>query len=217
MLLGALGDVHGAFADARRIVERHREVPAWLCVGDIASEAGGYESLGGLIYWIHGNNDGSDAIAAGAISLPGCSTSARTARLRSTSTGLRVAGLGGTFAPTWVDRRRPAPCRTRRKRAPRSATAPEADRRRHFVRRRGGRLQGVAIHRRFSHARSVEAVSPASGWAGTGRGKGTDQRGASSDAAQAAPVRAPSSVFRAAARERPVGRTRSREPLVSAD
>ena len=64
MLLGALGDIHGAFADARRIVARHTDVPAWLCVGDIASDDGGYESMGAPIYWIHGNNDNFDAIAA---------------------------------------------------------------------------------------------------------------------------------------------------------
>jgi Icc-related predicted phosphoesterase len=128
MLLGALGDVHGAFADARRIVERHREVPAWLCVGDIASEAGGYESLGGLIYWIHGNNDNFDAIAAG--DLPaGLQHIANGTAIE--VEGLHVAGLGGTFAPTWFETAAaalPHPM----KRTPQATAL--ADKRRHFVR-----------------------------------------------------------------------------------
>jgi Icc-related predicted phosphoesterase len=128
MLLGALGDVHGAFADARRIVERHPEVPAWLCVGDIASEAGTYEPLGGSIYWIHGNNDNFDAIAAG--DLPaGLHHLANGTAIE--VEGFRVAGLGGTFAPTWFEAAAaalPHPVKGTAR-----ATA-LADKRRHFVR-----------------------------------------------------------------------------------
>ena len=131
---GALGDIHGDFDAARRVIARHPEVPFWLCVGDIATDpstelgAGGrYESLGACVYWIHGNNDNFDAIAAG--DLP--------AGLHHIDNGtcvspdIRVAGLGGTFAPTWYETAAselPHPKKG-------TAKATEmADKRRHFVR-----------------------------------------------------------------------------------
>jgi Icc-related predicted phosphoesterase len=103
-------------------------VPFWLCVGDLATDAGRYESVGAPVYWIHGNNDNFDAIATG--DFPGDlhhipnGTSAEVDRLR-------VAGLGGTFAPTWYETAsadRPHPKKG-------TAKATElADKRRHFVR-----------------------------------------------------------------------------------
>src|SRR5579864_7527154 len=104
-MIGALGDIHGAFGAARAILARHPDVPFWLCVGDIADAQGRYEPLGAPVYWVHGNNDNFDAIAAG--DLP--------ASLHHIQNGtsleihdhgapvVRVAGLGGTFAPTWYE------------------------------------------------------------------------------------------------------------------
>lgn len=96
-MIGALGDIHGAFDAARTIMERHREVPFWLCVGDVADANGHYEPLPSPLYWIKGNNENFETIASG--SLP--------ANLRYIPNGhvieidgVRVAGLGGTFAPT---------------------------------------------------------------------------------------------------------------------
>ena len=66
-MFGALGDIHGAFGAARAIIAAHPEVPFWLCVGDIAAEDGSYEPLGAPVYWVQGNNDNFDAIAAGAL------------------------------------------------------------------------------------------------------------------------------------------------------
>ena len=127
-MFGVLGDIHGAFDSARAVVGRHPEVSVWLCVGDIADEQGRYESVGAPVYWIHGNNDNFDAIAAGA--LP--------ADLHHIPNGtaigieaLQVAGLGGTFAPTWYET--PAANLPHPKKG--SAKATElADKRRHFVR-----------------------------------------------------------------------------------
>ena len=125
---GALGDIHGAFDAAWAIVGRHPEVRFWLCVGDIATEAGRYASLAAPVYWIHGNNDNFDAIASGDLPadlnhIPN-GTSIEIA-------GLRVAALGGTFAPTWYETKAadlPHP-----KKATAKATE-LADKRRHFVR-----------------------------------------------------------------------------------
>src|SRR5689334_16949931 len=99
MLFGALGDIHGAFDAARKIVGRHPEVRFWLCVGDIADEHGRYEALGARVYWIHGNNDNFDAIAAG--DLPADLIHIENGGV--VSPDIRIAGLGGTFAPTWYD------------------------------------------------------------------------------------------------------------------
>ena len=132
-VIGALGDIHGAFDAARRIIARHPDIPFWLCVGDIASGTGAYESLGALVYWIHGNNDNFDAIASGDLPAGLHHLPNGVARHFSGATGIdiTVAGLGGTFAPTWYDtaaRDLPHPKKG-------SARATElADKRRHFVR-----------------------------------------------------------------------------------
>jgi hypothetical protein len=106
--------------------------------------------VGAPVYWIHGNNDNFDAIAAGdlpadLIHIPN-GTVARPDHLRQGYGGppkrsaeaegraprvLRVAGLGGTFAPTWYET--PAEDLPHPRKA--SAKATElADKRRHFVR-----------------------------------------------------------------------------------
>ena len=128
MLFGALGDIHGDFAGTRRIMERHPEVPFWICVGDVADDQGRYESLPAPLHWIKGNNENFDAIAAGVLPdnlhfLPN--------GIAVDLDGIRVAGLGGTFAPTLYDT--PAADLPH----PRKGTAKAtelADKRRHFVR-----------------------------------------------------------------------------------
>jgi hypothetical protein len=131
--IGALGDIHGAFGSARAIIAAHPAIPFWLCVGDIAAEDGGYEPLGAPVYWVHGNNDNFDAIAAGGLPpdlqhyIPN-GTALTIAPAAGPS--IRVAGLGGTFAPTWYDTAAadlPHPVKGTAR-----ATA-LADRRRHFV------------------------------------------------------------------------------------
>jgi Icc-related predicted phosphoesterase len=125
---GALGDIHGAFDHTRRIMERHPDVPFWLCVGDVADVEGRYQPFPSPLYWIKGNNENFDAIAAG--DLP--------AGLHYLSNGIQltldtltVAGLGGTYAPTMYEHAAadlPHPARRTRK------ATEAADRRRHFVR-----------------------------------------------------------------------------------
>ena len=128
MHFGALGDIHGDFAAARKAIARHPDVPFWVCVGDIADENGRYEDLGAPVHWIKGNNENFDLIASGGVPsglhfLPN-GTSRRIG-------ALTIAGLGGTLAPTMYELRAenlPHPKKS-------SAKATElADRRRHFVR-----------------------------------------------------------------------------------
>ena len=77
----ALGDIHGDFESVRRIIARHPDVPFWLCVGDLADDQGRYEAVDATVYWIKGNNENFDAIAAR--KLPAVAAlSSRTARWR---------------------------------------------------------------------------------------------------------------------------------------
>jgi uncharacterized protein len=122
---GALGDIHGDFESARRIMTEHPDVPFWLCVGDVADADGRYQSLPAPLHFIKGNNEGFDALAAG--ELPAELHYLPNAALRIID-GLRVAGLGGTLAPTWFDT--PAAQLP----YPGAAQGIRDDKRRHFVR-----------------------------------------------------------------------------------
>jgi uncharacterized protein len=129
MRVGALGDIHGDFDSARRAMRAHPDISVWLCVGDVADDSGRYEALPAPLYWIKGNNEGFDAIAEGGL-LPDNLHYLPNAELREFD-GLRVVGLGGTFAPTWYD------SRAAELPHPRKGTAKAtelADKRRHFVR-----------------------------------------------------------------------------------
>lgn len=128
MLFGAVGDIHGDFAAARRIMQRHPDVPFWVCVGDLPDDAGRYEPVDRPLYWIKGNNEHFDLIAAGVF--PANLHHIPNAHAIDVS-GVTIAGLGGTFAPTWYDT--PTAQLPHPKKG--SAKATElADKRRHFVR-----------------------------------------------------------------------------------
>jgi hypothetical protein len=102
MLIGALGDIHGAFDVVNDIMLRHPEVPFWLQVGDVASNDGEYFSPPRPLYWIKGNNEDFDVIAEAIAGRP------PSPMLHFLPNGgphqvgpLRVAALGGTYAPSW--------------------------------------------------------------------------------------------------------------------
>ena len=142
MRFGALGDIHGDFASVRRIMRQHPEIPFWVCVGDVADAAGRYESFAAPLFWIKGNNENFDLIASG--DLPAGLHHIPNGTLQ-TLDGLRVAGLGGTFAPTMYET--PAAGLPHPKKGTAKATE-LADRRRHFVREEVEackRLQGVDL------------------------------------------------------------------------
>lgn len=124
MIIGALADIHGNFDAAYRAMTRHPDVPFWLCVGDVASRTGAYPAPPVPLYWIKGNNENFDRIAewqAGRNLAPNLHYIANGTAARVGP--LTIAGLGGTYAPTWYDTPAAALPHT-----------PKDDKRRHFVR-----------------------------------------------------------------------------------
>jgi uncharacterized protein len=124
MIIGAVADIHGNFDALRHAMERHPDVPRWICVGDVASSTGAYPDPIAPLYWIKGNNEDFDRIAeweAGRGAVPNLHLIRNGTAVKVGA--LTVAGLGGTFAPTWFN----------------TAVAelpakPMDDKRRHFVR-----------------------------------------------------------------------------------
>ena len=124
MLFGAVGDLHGDFDALDRVMARHPEVAFWVCPGDLAAETGEYPRPRAPLYWIKGNNEDFDFVAAqpaGSGTLPNLHFIPNGVSVR--TDGFVLAGLGGTLAPTWYEK----PASELRRLSPRD------DRRRHFV------------------------------------------------------------------------------------
>jgi uncharacterized protein len=134
---GALGDIHGDFDSVQRIMARHADVPFWLSVGDLADDQRRYHAVERPLYWIKGNNENFDRIASG--DLPQALRFLPNGEL-AVIDGLRVAGLGGTFAPTWYET--PARDLPHPRKGTERATA-LADKRRHFVKEEVERCKGL--------------------------------------------------------------------------
>ena len=138
MLIGALGDIHGAFETVDDIMTRHPDVPLWVSVGDVASNSGEYFTPRVPLYWIKGNNEDFDVVAA---AIAGRSPAPTLHYLPNggpfTVGPWRVAALGGTFAPTWYHTSAVAlpPSRGRKSSGPSLKLGKSRDdKRRHFVR-----------------------------------------------------------------------------------
>lgn len=102
MQIGALGDIHGAFDTVQEIMSRHVDVPVWVQVGDVASNDGDYFSPRTPLYFIKGNNEDFDVIAAALSGRPPSATLHYLPNGGPHQVGpWRVAALGGTFAPSW--------------------------------------------------------------------------------------------------------------------
>ena len=102
MQIGALGDIHGEFDTVLQIMARHSDVALWLQVGDIATNDGAYFTPPAPIYWIKGNNEDFDVIAAAIAGRPPAPNLHYLRNGRPHQVGpWRVAALGGTFAPSW--------------------------------------------------------------------------------------------------------------------
>jgi hypothetical protein len=136
-MLGALGDIHKDWRAVRRVMAANPDIPAWLCVGDLGDDDGVYEGVSAPLYWIKGNNESFDVIASGALPPGLCHIPNGTAVEVG---GAAVAGLGGTFAPTWYDAD-PASLPHPRK-GTMKATA-LADKRRHFVKQEVDALKAL--------------------------------------------------------------------------
>lgn len=147
---GVIGDIHGNFDALARVISRHPDIPFWLCVGDIANQAGAYPAPAAPLYFIQGNNEAFDRLAAfraGTEAIPNLhfipnGTSVRLGLSRRSGAAAQadsivVAGVGGTFAPTWYD-----------KSAAALTTKPKDDKRRHFLREEvdaAKKLRGVDV------------------------------------------------------------------------
>jgi uncharacterized protein len=138
MQIGALGDIHGAFDTVQAIMRRHPEVPFWLQVGDVATNDGAYFTPVAPLYWIKGNNEDFDVIAAAIAGRTPAPTLHYLANGGPYLAGpWRIAALGGTFAPSWYNT--PAAALPPSKGRKTTATAVKLgksrdDKRRHFVR-----------------------------------------------------------------------------------
>jgi hypothetical protein len=130
MFFGAIGDLHGDFDALDRAMAGHPEVAFWVCPGDLAAEDGSYPSPRAPLYWIKGNNEDFDFVAAqaaGAVTCPNLRYIPNGTTVQ--ADGLTLAGLGGTFAPTWYETRASAlPAR-----GPAASPNKKDDKRRHFV------------------------------------------------------------------------------------
>ena len=98
---------------------RHPDVPLWLQVGDVASNDGEYFSPPAPLYWIKGNNEDFDVIAA---AIGGhvrrrrrCTTCATAARIRS---GRGASPRSAARSRRAGTTRRPPRCRRRKGRKP---------------------------------------------------------------------------------------------------
>jgi hypothetical protein len=105
MKFGAVGDLHGDFDSLDRIMALHPDVAFWVCPGDLAAESGEYPRPRAPLYWIKGNNENFDFVA---LQPPGAGTIPNLHYIPNgisvqTAAGLTLAGLGGTFAPTWYE------------------------------------------------------------------------------------------------------------------
>jgi len=138
MQIGALGDIHGAFDTVQEIMRRHPDVPLWLQVGDVATNDGEYFKPIAPLYWIKGNNEDFDVIAA---AIAGRAPAPTLHYLPNGGPHVagpwRIAALGGTFAPSWYNT--PSSALPPSKGRKTSATTVKLgksrdDKRRHFVR-----------------------------------------------------------------------------------
>ena len=138
MLIGALGDIHGAFETVEDIMTRHPDVSVWVSVGDVADNDGRYFTPVAPLHWIKGNNEDFDVIAAAIAGHSPASTLHYLPNGGPYQVGpWRIAALGGTFAPSWYNTPAAAlpPSRGRKATAVSIKLGKSRDdKRRHFVR-----------------------------------------------------------------------------------
>ncbi len=147
MIIGALGDIHGAFDTVHTIMQRHSEVPLWVCVGDVASNDGEYFTPPAPLHFIKGNNEDFDVIEAAAAGQPPAATLHYLPNGGPHTVGpWRVAALGGTFAPSWYHSPAAALPRSKGRKSAAALKLGKSrdDKRRHFVRDEVMQCKGLA-------------------------------------------------------------------------
>lgn len=147
MVIGALGDIHGAFDTVHTIMQRHSDVPLWVCVGDVASNDGEYFTPPAPLYFIKGNNEDFDVIEAAAAGEPPAATLHYLPNGGPHTVGpWRVAALGGTFAPSWYHSPAAALPRSKGRKSAAALKLGKSrdDKRRHFVRDEVMQCKGLA-------------------------------------------------------------------------
>jgi uncharacterized protein len=161
LYIGVVADIHGNFDAMTRAMERHSDVPLWICVGDVASRTGAYPEPPRPLFWIKGNNEDFDRIAAWEAGEPQPPNLHYIRNGTAAAVGpLQVAGLGGTFAPKWFDT--PVADLPVLRRGP--SGLPKDDKRRHFVREEvdaAKRLGGVDILMTHEAARPFVLIDDA--------------------------------------------------------
>ena len=218
MQIGALGDIHGEFDTVHLIMQRHADVPLWVCVGDVASNDGEYFAPQAPLYFIKGNNEDFDVLALAVRGQPPAPTLHYMPNGGPHIVGpWRVAALGGTFAPSWYNTAASAlPPSKGRKMSAGSLKLGKSrdDKRRHFVRDEVLACKALSKIDLFLTHEAPRPFYP------QGRridaGQDGAQRRAGGDEAAAAPVRPPPRVHRHRAAGRPLDRPRHRDQVVSA-
>ncbi|MFB3852251.1 MAG: metallophosphoesterase [Vicinamibacterales bacterium] len=130
---GALGDIHGDFRALDAVMARHPAIPFWVSAGDIADDNGQYRSPRAPLYFVKGNNEDFDVLAdllCGRRKMENLFPLANATL--ATVGAIRVAALGGTFAPTWYESA-PRELPRRGDKGPDGRPVRD-DKRRHFVR-----------------------------------------------------------------------------------
>ena len=165
MIIGAVADLHGNFDALAAAMERHPDVPFWLCVGDLVSRSGAYPEPPKPLYWIKGNNEDFERIAEWVAGERQPHNRHVIPNGTVVSAGpLRVAGLGGTFAPTWFDTPAAELPHTLSTGTPLRRSLVRDDKRRHFVREEADackRLTNVDILMTHEAARPFVVVTDA--------------------------------------------------------
>ena len=120
-------------------MQRHADVPLWVCVGDVASNDGEYFTPVAPLYFIKGNNEDFDVIAAAA-RRPAARADAALSAERRAASGRPVARRGARrhLRAELVSTRRRRRCRRSKGRKSAAASLKlgksRDDKRRHFVR-----------------------------------------------------------------------------------
>ena len=138
-------------------------MPLWVQVGDVASNDGEYFTPVAPLYWIKGNNEDFDVIAAAMAGQSPAPTLHYLPNGGPHQVGpWRVAALGGTFAPSWYHTPAVGAAAVARAqdddRVVVKLGKSRDDKRRHFVRDEVLACKALDEHRRLPDARGAAAV-----------------------------------------------------------